>query len=338
VPEVFKFVSRRLAMTVVQVWILVTLVFFLLRLLPGDPSFYLAGPNATPESVAAIRKSLNLDASIWSQYVAYVGNFVQGDWGTAISTSKGVLNDMLDRFPATFELITAGIGVGALIMIPWAAFSALRPRSFVARVGGVYGRLAGAIPDFFLALVLILVCFTWTHIAPAPIGQVDVTLSPPDRITGMYTIDALLDGDWRLFTSALSHLVLPAATLLIVYTASFYRQMRLGMERELETTRVLYATACGLGGREIAKNAVRNALPPVIALIGNTYGYMIGGAVLIETIFSWGGLGQYARVAIQTNDYFAISGVVLVTSLFTLLVYMLVDIINAIIDPRVRAA
>lgn len=331
-----KYIARRLATTAVQVGVLVTIVFFLLRLLPGDPSYYLAGPQATPESVAAIRKSLNLDASLWSQYVAYVRNFFQGHWGTSISTSNNVLTDILNRFPSTFELITAGLGVGAMIMIPWAAYSAVRPRSFLSRVGAVYGRLAGATPDFFLALILILVFFTWAHVAPAPIGQVDVTQAPPGRITGMYTIDALLHGNIGLFWSATTHLALPAVTLMVVYTASFYRQMRLGVERELRTISTLYARACGLPAREIATSAVRNALPPVIALIGNTYGYMIGGAVLIETIFSWGGLGQYARVAIQQNDYFAISGVVLATSLFTLIVYLLVDVVNAALDPRIR--
>jgi peptide/nickel transport system permease protein len=200
----------------------------------------------------------------------------------------------------------------------------------------VYGRLAGATPDFFLALILILVFFTWANIAPAPIGQLEVTETAPPRVTGMYVIDALLGGDFRQFWSATTHLILPAVTLMIVYTASFYRQMRLGVERELRTVSTLYGRACGLPERELVTSAVRNALPPVIALIGNTYAYMIGGAVLIETIFSWGGIGQYARVAVQQNDYFAISGVVLATSLFTLMVYLVVDIINAALDPRIR--
>lgn len=330
------FIAKRLAYAGVQVAAITSLVFFLIRLLPGDPSFFLAGPSPTEARLAAIRRSLRLDESLGSQFVAYVSNLWSGDWGRSIITSNNVLDDVLTRFPATFELITAAVLLAVLVMLPWSAWSAANPNRTIAKIGDSYGRLAGSLPDFWIALVLLLVFFSWLDLAPPPVGRLGLATSPPETVTRLYVIDSLITGQFATLGTALAHLILPAISLIAVVGGVFYRQTRTAMGRELNRTRVLYARASGLPERTVWKRAMRNALPPAVAAIGNTYGYLIGGAVLVESVFSWGGIGQYAVQAVQSSDYFAISGIVLATSIFTLLVWLTVDLVNGALDPRTR--
>ncbi len=332
------YVGRRLAVIAVQALVITTVVFGLLRLLPGDPSYYLAGPQASQAQVDAIRASLRLDQPIPVQYAAYLGNLVQGDWGRSIRTTNNVLEDINHRLPATLELITISLILGLVTMVPLGVWSSMHQSHPAARVAAYWGRLSGSLPDFWVGILLVLVFYTALGIAPAPVGRLDISQVPPSGGTGFLVVDSVLSGRWDVLLSAIDHLLLPVATLAVVYSGMFYRQTRRAMERELETTRVLFAEACGLSQREIALRSLRNSVAPVLALIGNSYAFMLGGAVLVETVFTWGGLGQYAVAAVQSSDYFAISGVVLVTALFTLLVYFFVDVLNAYLDPRIRTS
>jgi peptide/nickel transport system permease protein len=187
-------------------------------------------------------------------------------------------------------------------------------------------------------MVFVLIFYVALGWAPAPVGRLDIQDIQPPRTTGLYLVDTILSGDLAGFGSAIAHLILPASTLALVYAGSFYRQAHAALEQELSTTRVLFARACGLRSSTIILRSLRNALPPVLAVVGTTYAYMLGGAVLVETVFSWGGVGQYAVTAVASSDYAAIAGVVLVTALFTLVTYSLVDIANAVLDPRIRHA
>lgn len=326
----------RVGVAVLQAGVITTAVFFLLRLLPGDPSFLLAGPSPTEARLEQIRRSLRLDQPLPDQFVAYVGNLLGGDWGRSIVTGNNVLVDIAERLPATIELITVALLVSVLVAVPWAVFSAMRPRSTLARLGSTYGRLSGSVPDFWVATLLVLVLFTWLRIAPPPIGRLDIMITAPPRVTGLLTVDALIAGRADLLPAILARMVLPVLSLVAVVCSVFYKQTRAGMERQLSTGITLFAEACGLPDRRIARIALRNALPPVVATVGNTYAYLMGGAVLIEAIFSWGGMGQYAVQAVQASDYFAVTGVVLVASLFTLMIYLAVDVANALLDPRTR--
>jgi peptide/nickel transport system permease protein len=335
---VLIYVARRLLAIFVQALIITTVVFGLLRLLPGDPSYYLAGPQASQAQIDGIRASLRLDQPIPAQYTAYLENLMQGDWGRSIRTKNNVLDDIKHRLPATLELITLSLVLGLVIMVPLGVWSSLRQGHPLARLAGYWGRLSGSLPDFWIGILLVLIFYTGLHIAPAPVGRLDIGELQPSGGTGFLTLDSLLHGRLDLFASAAGHLALPVATLTLVYSGMFYRQTRAAMQRELETTRVLFAEACGLPERQIAMRSLRNSIAPVLALVGNSYAFMLGGAVLVETVFSWGGLGQYAVDAVQSSDYFAISGVVLVTALFTLMVYFLVDLLNAYLDPRIRTS
>jgi peptide/nickel transport system permease protein len=331
-----RYVVRRLLLLVPQVLGVTTIVFFLNRLLPGDPAYMIAGSLATKDVVASVRKQMGLDLPIWDQYFIYLGRVAHGDLGKSWLTSSQVTEDILRRLPATLELVTLALILAFSIALPLGMMTALRPGTIMDRLASAYGMLAGAMPDFWWALFLVFVLFGKLQIVPAPIGRIDLSLLPPPQITGLYTVDSILSGDWPSFWSSLAHLALPAFTLAFVYAGPILKMARSTMSQALLGNFIQYARASGLPKQIIARYALRNALLPVITMTGITYGYLIGGAVLIEQIFAWGGLGQYAVQAITSSDYMAVSGVVLTTTVFSLLVYLAVDLLYLAVDPRIR--
>ncbi len=331
-----RYVLRRLLLLVPQVLGVTTIVFFLIRLLPGDPAYMIAGSLATKDVIASVRRQLGLDLPLWDQYIIYIGRVAHGDLGRSWLTSSQVTQDILQRLPATVELITLALILAFCIALPLGMLTALRPGTLIDRLTSAYGMLAGAMPDFWWALFLVFILFGKLQIVPAPIGRLDIVLLPPPQVTGFYTIDSIIAGDWAAFWSALSHLALPAFTLAFVYGGPILKMARSSMSQALLGNFVQYARASGLPGHMVARYALRNALLPVITMTGITYGYLIGGAVLIEQIFAWGGIGQYAVQAITSSDYMAVSGVVLAATVFSLLIYLAVDIFYLAVDPRIR--
>jgi ABC-type dipeptide/oligopeptide/nickel transport system permease component len=330
------YVVRRLLLLIPQVLGVTTIVFLLIRLLPGDPAYLIAGSLATPDVIDSIRVQLGLNRPLWEQYIIYLGNVARGDLGKSWLTSSQVSADILQRFPATLELITLALILAFLIALPLGMMTALKPGGIADRIASVYGMLAGSMPDFWWALVLIFVLFGNLQIVPPPIGRIDIALASPPPVTGMYTVDSILVGDWEALTSSLAHLALPAFTLAFVYAGPILKMTRSTISQVLLSSFIMYARASGLPGSAVTRYAVRNALLPVITMTGITYGYLIGGAVLIEQIFAWGGLGQYAVQAITSSDYLAVSGVVLATTVFSLLIYLVVDLLYLAVDPRIR--
>jgi ABC-type dipeptide/oligopeptide/nickel transport system permease component len=331
-----RYIARRLLFLVPQVLGVTTVVFILIRLLPGDPAYLIAGSLATKDVIESIREQMGLNKPIWEQFLIYLRHVAEGDLGKSWLTSSPVTTDILQRLPATLELITLALVLAFFIAIPLGMLTALRPGSLADRIASAYGMLAGAMPDFWWALFLVFILFGQLQVVPAPIGRIDIALLPPPQVTGFYTIDSLIAGDWAAFGSALAHLALPAFTLAFVYAGPILKMARSTMSQALLGNFILYARANGLRRGTIARYALRNALLPVITMTGITYGYLIGGAVLIEQVFAWGGLGQYAVQAITSSDYMAVSGVVLVTTLFSLLVYLVVDLLYLAVDPRIR--
>jgi ABC-type dipeptide/oligopeptide/nickel transport system permease component len=331
-----SYAVRRVAIIVPQVFGITLLVFVLVRLFPGDPAYLFAGPTASPETVEAIRDDLGLNDPIYVQYWNYLVNLAQGDMGTSLVTSQPVSSDILARFPATFELITFALLICLLIGVPLGALGARNPGGPIDYVTRIYSQLAGSLPDFWWGLILILVVFVTLGIGAAPVGRLDIGEAPPQTITGLYTIDALMTADWSAFRSALSHLLLPGFTLAFVYGAPIVKQMRTGMASILDSPYLAYATICGLSSWMLFRYAFRNAMLPATTMAGLTYAYLIGAAVVVETVFSWGGLGQYAVQAITNSDYAAVSGTVLATTIYALLIYLILDFLYVAIDPRIR--
>jgi peptide/nickel transport system permease protein len=320
-----------------QLFIVSAIVFFLVRLLPGDPSYLLAGPFATVERVEEVRRRLGLDQPLHVQYVQYLKSIVRGEFGTSWITSQPVLTDIAQRLPATVELIFLAVCFSVVIGIPLGVFTAVRQRGLIDKGVTVYGMLAGALPDFWFALLMIFLFFYKLGWFPGPTGRLDLMVSTPRHITGMYAVDALLTGDWPAFTSALRHLVLPVATLIAVYMPLVLKNTRSTVEEMLSSDFVTYARAAGLSGSTQLRYALRNALPPVLTIIGIMFWFLLGGAVLVETVFAWGGLGQYAVQAVVSSDYAPLQAFVLLTAVCTVLVFLLVDLAYFLLDPRIKA-
>ena len=329
------FLGKRLLFIIPQLFAVSVIVFFLIRLLPGDPSYMLAGPYASPERVAQVRRNLGLDKPIVVQYVHYLERISVGDFGTSWRTSQPVLADIEQRLPATLELVVGAVVLSVAIGIPVGVAVAAKRGGLLERGLFFYGMLAGSLPDFWVGLLLILVFFFLLGWAPAPVGQLAFSVSPPDQITGAYVIDSLLTGDWAAFGSSLGQLVLPVATLVLVYMPLVLKTARSAMEEMLDSGFVLQARANGLSRRMQIRYALRNALPPVVTVVGIEFWFLLGGAVLVETIFAWGGLGQYAVESVVNSDYAPLQAIVLITAVFTTLVFLVVDVLYYLIDPRI---
>lgn len=332
-----KYAVRRLVFLVPQLFAVSLIVFFMVRLLPGDPAFLIAGQFATKERIEEVRRTMGLDKPIHVQYAIYVSKVVQGDFGVSWRTSQPVIEDIRQRLPATLELVLLAGFLSVLVGIPVGVYTAVKKNGVGDRVLMVYGLLAGSIPDFWLGLIFIFVFFSLTGILPGPIGQLDPMIETPPRITGMIALDALLGGKWEAFTSALAHLVLPVATLTLVYMTLIIKNTRSTVEEMLRSDFVEHARAMGLSPIMQLRYALRNSLAPVVTVVGIVFWFLLGGAVLVETVFAWGGLGQYAVEAVVNSDYSALQAFVLLAAIFTLFVFLLVDIAYFIIDPRIQS-
>ena len=331
-----RFIMRRAFYLLIQMAGVVTILFFLVRLIPGNPAQTLAGVGVRRESVEMLERRLGFDKPLPVQYILYVGRVLQGNLGDSLFTGQPVRKDLEERFPATFELVTVSMLASAVIGIPLGIFVALRGKGIVNQIVVFYGLLTGALPDFWLGLIFVFVFFFLLHWAPAPMGRVGALGHPPTRVTGLYLVDSLLTGDWQAFQLSLGHLVLPVLTLTLIYMGNIVKMARSTMTEVMQSEFIEYARACGLPRRVILMYALRNALAPVVTVIAFNYGFLLGGAVLVETVYSWGGLGEYAVQSIVNSDYFSITGFALVTAVFMAVMYLLLDFVYLLIDPRIR--
>jgi ABC-type dipeptide/oligopeptide/nickel transport system permease component len=329
------YIGRRLLFITPQLLGIVLVSFLLIKTIPGDPAVLMLGPTATPEAIASLRAKMGLDQPIPVQFVIYVKALLHGDLGTSWQTTKPVLEDLIQRFPATVELVTFGLLMAIVIGVPLGVASAVNPKGWTARVADFYGLSAGAVPDFWLALVFIYVFYTLLGWLPPPLGRIDLSIIPPRPITGVYTIDALLAHDWQAFVSSASHLVLPVATLGLINAGPILKMTHATVERMLQSDFSRYEVLSGMPRSRIIRSALRNALPSIITIIGVLYGFLIGGAVLVEIVFSWGGAGQYAVQGVLNSDIYPVLGFVLFSAIFSLVVYLVVDLIYFAIDPRI---
>lgn len=336
-PRWSRIVLGRGVLIVPQMAGVLLVTFLLVRLLPGDPALLLLGNMATPEAIEALRERLGLNDTVWEQFLRYVGQVTHGDLGISIFTSNPVTVDLLARAPATLELIAYAMVLTLLIGVTLAVVSVVRQGGVVDIGSRVYGLAAGAIPDFWVGLLLIYFLFYVLQVAPAPFGRIDAFLSAPPTITGFYTLDSLIAGDVEAFRSSAARLALPVLTIAIVNAGALMKMTRTVFADIYRSEFVRHARACGLPERAIVRSVLRNSLPPIITLVGFLTGFLLGAAVLVETIFAWGGLGQYAVQAVINSDYPALQGFVLVASAFILVVYLVVDILYELADPRIQA-
>ncbi len=338
--SLYQFLARRLLL-MIPLLIGISLVAFLIsHAIPADPTAANLGERAAadPEIVAAFRQKWGLDEPLHVQYLTYLSNVLQGDLGTSIRSRRPV-SDELQRFlPATIELATFGILVSLVAGVAFGVISAVwrnRPIDFVVRVLSLIGVSA---PVFWLALVGLIVLYLRWGVVPGP-GRLDARISPPPNVTGLYTVDSLLAGDWRTFRNALEHLLLPSLVLGAYSAGLITRITRSSMLEVLSMEYMNTARSKGLRERTvIIRHGLRNALMPVVTIIGLSYGNLLSGAVLTETIFAWEGIGRYAYNAARTLDFPVLMGVSMLTAIIFVVMNLIVDILYYWLDPRLRQA
>ncbi|MEZ5667644.1 MAG: ABC transporter permease [Alphaproteobacteria bacterium] len=330
------YIGKRLVFVGPQLVGILLVSFLLIKLIPGDPAVLMLGPFATESALNELRIELGLDRSVFEQFLIYLGNVVQGDLGESWQTTLPVTTDLAQRLPATLELITLSLALALVIGVPLGVAGARRKKGVVRRIADYYGLFAGALPDFWLGMVLVFVFYTMLGVVPAPLGRIDYAILPPEVISGSLLIDSLLAGNWAALENAAGHLVLPVVTLGIINAGPILKMTQSTMERMLESDFSKYAQMCGLPPKVIARKAFRNALPSVVTIVSVLYGFLIGGAVLVEIVFSWGGAGQYAVQGVLNADFNPVLGFVLASAILSLVIYLIVDLVYFAIDPRTR--
>lgn len=315
----------------------VTLTFFLARIFGGDPVDQYLPVDADDQLRATVRRELGLDKPIWDQYIGYLLGILQGDFGTSFETRKSVTSDLLLRMPATIELAIWGLTIGVILGLVLGVIGAAKKDGFADQIvrGVVIGGMS--IPSFWIGLVLIFFFAVVLQVMPGPVGRLPIGMSPPQGITGLYVLDSLLVGDWSRFWLSVQHLMLPAITLGIGIMAPIARVTRTGMVEALQSDYTRTAVAMGYPRHRILfRYSLKNAMLPVITMLGEVLAFAIGGALLVEAVFAWPGLGAYALHAINKFDFGALQGFVVYTALIYVFAYLLVDLLYMAADPRTR--
>jgi len=330
-------IARRMA-TVIPTLVGVVIVTFLLtRVLPGDPAVYFAGPAATPQSIAEIRKSLGLDRPLPEQFLRYVSDLAHGNLGSSLSTGQPVVSEIASRLPASAELTLCGLVVAILIAVPLGVLAAVKQGSLIDHACRIVATAGVSLPVFFTGLLLVYAFYFLLGWSPAPLGRLDVFYSAPSNVTGFYLIDSLLVGDLEVFRAALAQLILPAATLAIFSLAPIARMTRASMLAVLGSDFVRTARASGLApSTVIITYAFRNAMLPVITTLGMVFSFLLGANVLVEKVFAWPGIGSFAVEALIASDFAPVQGFVLTMAIMYVLLNLAIDILYGVIDPRVR--
>ncbi len=336
--EQLKFVGKRLAYLVIMLFGVATLVFILTKLIPGDPTVANLSQRALndPEVVAAYKAKYGLDQPILVQYVLYIKNLLQFDLGTSIRTSKPVLSELARCYPATIELALFSILIAAVFGILFGVISAIRRNSILDQAVRAVSVTGVSIPSFWFALLVLYFFYYKLHIFPGP-GRLDNSFSAPATVTGLYVLDSFLEGNIPKALDALSHLILPGTVLAAFTMGLITRTTRSNLLDVMSMDYIRTARAKGIGKVGlILHHALGNALIPVLTVIGLGLGNLLGGMVLVETIFNWPGVGQFAYESVLSADFPAIIGVALLIALNYMIINTVVDILYGVIDPRVR--
>jgi peptide/nickel transport system permease protein len=332
----FSYVLRRLVgFGAVMVGVSI-ITFGLSHLVPADPAIAALGDHASDVSINAFREKYGLNKPVPEQYWIYVTDLIQGDLGISLRTRRPVASDLRNFFPATFELSLTALILSILIGVPAGVVSATARNRLPDHVVRILSLIGGSVPIFWLGLILI--GFFYGRLGWLPGGaRIDKFIPPPPLVTGLFTVDSLLAGNSKAFWSSVQHLILPALALGYFSTAIIARMMRSSMLEVLNQIYVLAARARGLRLRRVVwRHAVRNALIPTVTTIGVTFGSLLSGAVLTETIFSWPGLGRYATNSAINLDFPAVMGVTLLAALVYTAANLIVDVGYHWLDPRIR--
>jgi peptide/nickel transport system permease protein len=330
-----RYVIRRLLLIIPVLFGVSLLTFTLSHIVPGDPARLAAGPQGTPQMYQQLREEFGLDDPLPVQYWTYLTGLIEGDWGQSILSRRPVTKDLAAYWPATLELVLYGMAIAVLVGVPLGVLAAMKADRFADHASLLVSLVFLSVPTFSIAILLQLsvgLKLDWLPIS----GRLPALARPPEHVTGLYTIDALISGNISLFWQSLRHLVLPALTLSFGALATISRFTRASMLEVMNNDYVRTARAKGLAERRvIMRHALRNAFIPTLTMIGLSFGWAMGGAVLAETVFDWPGIGLYATKSALTLDFMPIMGIALLYGIVFSLINLVVDVAYGFLDPRV---
>jgi peptide/nickel transport system permease protein len=330
-----RLIVRRLIFLVFVLFGLSLVTFGLSHVIPGDPARLMAGPRASKTAVTKIREQYGLDDPLPEQYVNYVKNLTRGDLGTSFTTRRPVVEDLKRYLPATVELGAIAFVLSTLIGIPLGVLSSVRRDKLADHIARFISISGLALPVFWLAIMAQFVFFGQLGWFPDG-ARLPIGMDPPPTVTGFYTLDSLVAGDWDRFRLSVTHLILPATVLAYGSLAVVTRMVRGGMLEVLNQDYIRTARAKGIAPNAVIfGHALKNAMLPTVTSLGLQVGLLLSGAFLVEIVFSWPGIGRYAVEAIQRLDYNATMATTLVIALIFVLINLLVDILYLFLDPRI---
>ncbi len=331
------YVVRRLAWAALLLFIVTIITFVLSHIVPGDPATFLAGFGATKQAIAAMRVEMGLNQPLPEQYVTYMQGLVHLDFGRSARTGASVSSDLSHFLPASLELAGISFVLYVLLAVPLGTLAASRRGQVLDGVFRVVSMVGSGVPVFWVAILFQEYFFAHLGWLP-PGGRIDITAEPPPTVTGFYTIDSLLAGNLSLFGSVVAHLVLPVSTIVLAMLAVGLRSTRASVLQELDSPYVRTARAKGVSEWHLYRvHVLRNALNPVISVLSLQAGYLLGWIVLVETVFSWPGIGLYAFQSIQSLDYAPIMALTLIITFAFIVVNLITDLLYPVLDPRLRA-
>lgn len=330
------YLIRRLLHTIPAFVGLSMLIFVIARVIPGDPARLALGPEASVEQVAKLQREMGLDQPLPVQYLRYVAGIFKGKLGLSLYTFRDVATDLMATFPATFELVTAGMLLAVSMGVPLGVVSAIRKDRWEDHAARLYALAGVSMPRFWIGILFQL--FLAYHLDLLPMtGRIGPDVSPPDPITGLFLVDSLITANWAAFHSSLYHLLLPGLTLALSPVAQITRVVRASMIEQTRQGYVLTARANGMPENLLVyKYMLKNAFIAALTLIGLLYGFFLGGAFVVETVFSWPGMARYGVRALIYKDFNAVVAVTLVVGLAYAVINFTVDLLYGYIDPRIR--
>jgi peptide/nickel transport system permease protein len=333
-----NFLITRLLMTIPMVLILITMVFFVMRILPGDPITSQLGPKATPEKIQEIRERLGLNRPLYVQYGDFIWKMVTLDFGTALTQGERPIRQELgERLPATIELSIPAMAITTVMGIFLGSYAAKNRKKWVDYAIRLFSIVIYSIPIFFMGLVFQIIFSVRLPLLPLS-GRMDsVLLSTFQPITHFYVLDSILNHNWPALQSVLAHLIMPSVTLGLALTGVYIRLTRVNMIEMLQADFITAGRARGLPEQRLVyRHALRNTFIPILTLIGLEFAILLAGAVLTETTFSWPGVGRYLVERILLRDYTAVQATIAVFAMFVAAISLVMDILYAFIDPRIR--
>ncbi len=336
--KVREYIFRRLVLAVLVLFGVSLVTFVIARVVPSDPASLWVGPRPTPEQIAAARETLGLDRPLHIQYLRYMSRLLRGDLGVSIKTHQPIVQDLRAYLPATLELVLTGMVMAVFIGIPLGVLSGARRNSALDHFSRLLAVAAVSIPTFWLGLLFQLLFFGQLRWLPIG-GRVDIATTlyhPIQTITGFYLLDSLITRNWWAFCDALKHIILPAFTLATYALGLTIRMTRSTMVEVLEEKYITAARAAGLPERTILfRLALKNAVVPTLTVLALSFVYSLTGAILVEVIFSWPGLGSYVTSAVLNVDFPVIIAVTLIVTAFYVVINLVLDLLQVALDPRV---